>query len=586
MLRRFAAQQELTDIPLPDPEQERQSFVLPEGCEVNLFAADPAIAKPIQINFDPAGRLWLVSSHTYPQIVPGVQARDKVLILEDTDGDGVSDQTTVFAEDLLIPTGIEPGDGGAYVAASTQLLHLSDTDGDGRADARRIVLSGFGTEDTHHLLHTFRWGPEQRLYFNQSVYIHSHIETPWGVRRLNAGGIWRFRPDDWQLDVFARGWVNPWGLDFDDYGQMFVTDGAGGEGINYVVPGASYTTAFGADRILRGLNPGSPKHCGLEIVSGRHLPDDWQGNCITCDFRGHRVCRFVLAEQGSGFRSQEQTEVIRSDHVAFRPIDVKLGPDGALYIADWYNPIIQHGEVDFRDPRRDHTHGRIWRVTFPERALVERPQLTTAGPAELLACLTQPEAWTRRQARRLLKERGREILPELKQWTRNLDNSTADYHRHRLEGLWVYQALDVVEPELLVSLLRCTDHRVRAAAVRVLGDWQERLPDPLGLLEPLVGDEHPRVRLEAVRALGSIREPRSIEVALRHWMSRSIRRRPRMTGEPMTRPRSARPIQSWSMSGWTTPSGSPRGSCSLSGNWRCCGERLTSTETPDISSSP
>src|SRR5690606_11455753 len=142
---------------------------------------DPQIAKPIQMNFDPQGRLWVVSSQTYPQILPGDEANDKVLILEDRDRDGVSDRTTVFADGLLIPTGIAPGDGGAYVAASTELLHLQDTDGDGRADSRRVLLSGFGTEDTHHIIHTFRWGPEQRLYFKQSIYIHSHVETPWGV---------------------------------------------------------------------------------------------------------------------------------------------------------------------------------------------------------------------------------------------------------------------------------------------------------------------------------------------------------------------------------------------------------------------
>ncbi|MGH7129624.1 MAG: PVC-type heme-binding CxxCH protein, partial [Planctomycetaceae bacterium] len=378
----------------PDPELERQTFQLPEGFEVNLYAADPQIAKPIQINFDERGRLWLVSSSVYPHIKPGQVANDKVLILEDPDGDGVSDSTTVFADGLLIPTGVLPGDGGAYVANSTELLHFRDTDGDGQADVRRTVLAGFGTEDTHHLLHTLRWGPDGRLYMNQSIYIHSHVETPHGVVRLNGGGTWRFRPEAMKLEVFARGWINHWGLHFDDHGQTFVTDGAGGEGINFVVPGAAYPTAVGVERILHGLNPGSPKYCGLEIVSGRHLPEDWQGNAITCDFRGHRVCRFVLSEDGSAFAARQEVDLIKSDHVAFRPVDVKMGPDGAIYIADWYNPIIQHGEVDFRDPRRDHTHGRIWRITCKDRPLVERPQIADASIETLLDFLKSPEGWT------------------------------------------------------------------------------------------------------------------------------------------------------------------------------------------------
>src|SRR5436305_2698463 len=198
-------------VPDPDPELERKSFILPEGFEVNLFAADPLLAKPIQMNFDPQGRLWVASSSVYPQIAPGQEAEDKILILEDTNGDGKADKTTVFADGLLIPSAVIPGDGGAYVAQSTELLHFKDTDGDGVADQKRIVLSGFGTEDTHHTLHTLRWGYDGQLYMNQSIYIHSHLETPHGVVRLNSGGILNLRPSTMELDVFMKGLVNGWG---------------------------------------------------------------------------------------------------------------------------------------------------------------------------------------------------------------------------------------------------------------------------------------------------------------------------------------------------------------------------------------
>ena len=153
------AQRAPFQIPDADPEVERKSFIVAEGFEVNLYAADPILAKPIQMNFDPNGRLWVVSSEVYPQIAPGQKANDKVLILEDADGDGKAEKTTVFADGLLIPTGILPGDGGVYVVDSTDLLHLKDTDGDGKADKREVILSGFGTEDTHHMVHALRWGP-------------------------------------------------------------------------------------------------------------------------------------------------------------------------------------------------------------------------------------------------------------------------------------------------------------------------------------------------------------------------------------------------------------------------------------------
>ncbi len=503
-------------IPDPDPEVERRSFQVAEGFEVNLFAADPLLAKPIQMNWDAAGRLWVVSSEVYPQIAPGQVANDKVLVLEDTDGDGRADKTTVFAEGLLIPTGIEPGDGGAYVANSTEVVHLADTDGDGRADKRQVLLSGFGTEDTHHIIHTFRWGPEGRLYFNQSIYIHSHIETPWGVRRLGGSGIWQFRPDSRRLEVTMRGLVNPWGHVFDRWGRRFATDGAGGEGINDVVFGASYATAVGASRILPGLNPGSPKHCGLEVLSGRHFPEEYRGSLVTNDFRGNRVCRFVLSEDGSSYSSREQPELLKTSYVSFRPIDLKMGPDGALYVADWFNPIIQHGEVDFRDPRRDHTRGRIWRITAKGRPLVPRPKLVDATVPELLEALKAPEDWTRHFAKRVLFEKhGPSIVPRLVEWVAKLDRSDQDHDHHRLEALWVHQGVDHIDPALLSDLLRSSDPRVRQAVAPIVADWADRLTEPRALLTPLVDDEHPRVRLEAVRALGRIPGVESVQLALR-----------------------------------------------------------------------
>ena len=495
------AQRDLKNIPIPDPELERQTFKVPEGFEVNLFAADPMIAKPIQMNFDEDGRLWIVSSEVYPQISPGAAATDRVIVLEDKDHDGVSDQTHVFASGLLIPTGIAPGDGGVYVANSTELLHYTDSDGDLKADSKRVVLSGFGTEDTHHILHTLRWGPDGFLYFNQSIYIHSHIETPWGVRRLNAGGIWQFRPETMELGVFMRGLVNSWGHHFDRFGQSFATDGAGGEGINYVIPGAYYFTAADAARIVHGLNPGSPKHCGLELVETPNLPPDWQGSAITNDFRGHRVVRFNLAEEGSGFVSREQQEVIWSDHVAFRPIDVKLGPDGAIYIADWYNPIIQHGEVDFRDERRDHTHGRIWRVKWTGAPSAAWKPVSDRSNNELFELLRSADGFQRQAAKQMLRQRGQAIVPELKQWLTEVQLTGDERDHVRLEALWCIQAARLVDVSLLEELLSSRDGRIRAAAVRVLSHWKYFVPDSHDWLRRLVQDAHPRVRLEAVRAL-------------------------------------------------------------------------------------
>jgi hypothetical protein len=516
-----AAQRELTDIPAPDPVAERSAMTTDEQAAVNLFASDPDFSKPIQINFDSAGGLWIASSQVYPQIQPGEKANDQIVVLRDSDGDGISDSRTVFAQGLLIPTGVVPdGPHAAYVAESTRLLYLEDTDRDGKADQRRVVLSGFGTEDTHHLIHTLRFGPDGCLYFNQSIYIHSHIETPWGTRHLDGGGIWRYRPSTGRLEVFCRGFVNPWGHVFDHVGESFATDGAYFEGIHYVFPDSVFATAPGATRWLKGLNPGSPKHCGLEILSGTHIPPQWSGDLVANDFRSHRVCRFTVKPSDSGYVSRQQPEIITTQHVAFRPIDARMGPDGALYIADWYNPIIQHGEVDFRDPRRDRTHGRIWRVSFPGRPADRWPDFRTRSIGELLELLEDPALAVRQFARQELWQRAdaasADVLSALRGWCDENPSSRVT------ELSWFSEVLDRPSSLDELALLDAVAPEARRTYLRSLWRRREGLPPPSrqafeqAVLER-VNSEDPTVRLEAVVCAGQLdaaNHPQAIESVL------------------------------------------------------------------------
>ncbi|MDB6079947.1 MAG: rane-bound dehydrogenase domain protein, partial [Akkermansiaceae bacterium] len=313
-----------TDQPLP-------KFTVADGYEINLWAENPMLHKPTQMNFDASGRLWVASSEDYPQVEVGQTANDQIIVLQDTDGSGKATQAKVFATGLLIPTAVIPGDGGCYVGQSTDLLHFKDTDGDGVADEKRRVLSGFGTEDTHHDIHTLRRGPDGKLWVNQSIYTRTDTETPHGVVRIRSGAIMRFDPHTNQLTPTFFGWLNSWGHQFDRFGQSFTTDGAGGGGINWAFPGAMFTTYAHAEKILDSVSPGSyPKFAGLEIIESTNFPADWQGSMITCDFRAHRVVRFGVSDQGSGYAAQELGDLVRSEEVSFRPIDVKMGPDGAL----------------------------------------------------------------------------------------------------------------------------------------------------------------------------------------------------------------------------------------------------------------
>ncbi len=509
----LAAQNGLRDIPDPSVEAQLAAFKLIEGAKIELFASEPAVSSPTHMNWDAQGRLWVVNSPLYPHIQPGQEENDRIVVLEDADGDGVADKHTVFADDLHIPTAVLPGDGGTYVANSVEVLFLRDSDDDGKADERRVVLSGFGTEDTHHLVHTFRWGPEGMLWMNQSIYIHTHLETPYGVRRLLGGGMWHYRPETRRAEVFMKGLVNAWGHAFDTWGQSFMTDGAGGQGINFVFPRSVFMTSPGATRILSGLNPGQPKHCGLEFLTGRHLPDALQDALAAPDFRGNRINLFRLTDQGSAYTSTQLADLVSSSHGAFRPIDVKMGPDGAIYVADWYNPIIQHGEVDFRDPRRDHAHGRIWRITFEGRELVKKPDIASATEPELIVALNAPDGWTRNAAAVELRSRDAASVETA------LKSATApagvDPDLFALRKVWASQTINRFAPAEALALLSSDSHKVRAAALRALYYDAAEIPEALAVAEKAVADPHPQVRLWAVSVLAQLDSPDTVQIALR-----------------------------------------------------------------------
>jgi putative heme-binding domain-containing protein len=496
------------DIPAEQPV-EAPAFELENGLEISLWAANPLLSKPVEMNWDSKGRLWVSSTPIYPQIQPGAYPTDKVFVLEDTARKGRADKTTVFADDLLIPTGIEPdltpeGRNAAYVGASTELLLLTDTDGDGKADQRRVVLSGFGTEDTHHTLHSLHWGVDGRLYVSQSIYIHTHAETPWGVVRLNSGGVLAYDPRTEKLEVFAKGLVNNWGHQTDAEGQSFLTDGAGSNGVSWAFPGATFSPSEGAKGTMPSVSPGSyPKFCSLEIIRSPMFPASWQGNAITNDFRAHRMVRFSIADLTkadpvrSAYATSDMPDVARTSDQGFRPVDVKLGPDGALYVADWTNPVINHGEVDFRDPRRDKKNGRIWRISHKDGKAVEWKSLWDKETPQLLEGLLSGNSWEQQQARRVLNQRlGKNGFGELEAWrkakgTQEAERAAAFVRASAAGPVAALEGLSVKE-----AATACWEARWRGALGPVAGNVER--------LAVLAQDASPRVRIEAMRALSRI----------------------------------------------------------------------------------
>ena len=350
------------------------------------------------------------------------------------------------------------------------------------------------------------------MWLNQSIYIHTHLDTPYGIRRLLGGGMWHYRPETKRSEVFMKGLVNPWGHAFDEWGQSFMTDGAGGQGINFVYPRSVFVASPGAPRKLEGLNPGQPKLCGLEVLSGSHIPEHWRGALASPDFRGHRIKTFRLSDKGSAFESREYKELLASRHGAFRPIDVKMGPDGAIYVADLYNPIIQHGEVDFRDPRRDHKHGRIWRISFPENppAPFTRPsEMNSLALAEAL--LFSEENIVRELATAELRTR----KPD--QMLSALNSLPLKDDIHVVRRVWATQALNQLDIGLAKQLTQSKSHKARAAGLRAIyyDASNKKYKNLLPIAEEAVSDPSPHVRLWGVSLLAQLDSPKTVAIALR-----------------------------------------------------------------------
>jgi putative heme-binding domain-containing protein len=507
------------------PAEELKSFRLREGFDVNLFASEAdGLVKPIQLCWDERGRLWALCVPSYPQLVPGVPANDYILVCEDADGDGKADKFTKFAEGLVMPTGMALGDGGVYVCETTQLIHLRDTDGDGKADQRRVIYSGFGTGDSHQMINSPCWGPDGRLWFTQGLHIFSRVETPWGLARCGKTAVWRTNPRTLQLDHFlgnAAASENAWGVGFDDWGQTFY--GPGNDPAAFYIDPALVLLpieklTYGQYHDIGMLAPSKTKAMRAEFIGTRQLPGDLQGALVKSVYLGGEVEMHRLKDDGAGFASERIGSLIASSSDAFRPLEAKVGPDGAIYICDWYNPIIGHYQASYRDPHRDHTHGRIWRLKAKGRPLVKPPALAHLTATQLLDQLRSPERWVRDQAKRLLYARPTEdVIPAADAWlAKALPNGGSAGKAASLlyEVLGVYAAHEEVRPALLRRLLDSPEPRLRAFGTHMIGLWADRLPDPLALLRPMVADDFPRVRMEAVVSASYVRSPAAVEVAV------------------------------------------------------------------------
>jgi len=485
----------------------RTKITAAEGYAVELFASEKEfvdLANPVQIAFDNRGRLWVATMPSYPHYRIGdPRPNDKLIILEDTDGDGRADKQTVFADNLHIPIGFELAPEGVYVSQSGSLVLLVDDDGDDHADRKEVLLSGFDDHDTHHAIAAFCADPSGAIMMAEGVFLHSNVETVHGPVRGTNGGFFRYAPQRKKLIRYAQFSIpNPWGIAFDAYGQDFFLH-TSGPPLTWMMPGSvkpRYGANMKAPDILTSekVRPTS----GLEFVASRHFPEEVQGDVVLCNAIGFLGAKqHQMVEDGTGFTTRYRHDLFVSKDVNFRPVDLEFAPDGSLYFADWHNVLIGHMQHNARDPLRDHVHGRIYRVTYPARPLVEPAKIHGASVADLLNNLRLPEYRSRYRTRRELRGReAAEVLPALTKWVADLDRADDRVEHHELEALWVTWGFDQVDRGLLTKLLKSEDHRIRSAAVRVLRFNGHRIPDQAELLLEAADDDHGRVRLEAITA--------------------------------------------------------------------------------------
>ncbi|MGH7192928.1 MAG: DUF7133 domain-containing protein, partial [Candidatus Saccharimonadales bacterium] len=355
------------------------------------------------------------------------------------------------------------------------------------------------------------------VYFQEGVFHRTQVETPYGPVRNTDACVWRFDPRTYKLDRYIPyGFANPHGHVFDRWGQDIVHDGTGAQPYHVAI--------FSGHLEFPQKHPNAPqvyqqrtRPCpAAEILSSRHFPTDMQGNLLVGNVIGFQgILRYRLDDKASSIAGAELEPLLSSNDPNFRPADLEIGADGALYFTDWHNPVIGHMQHNLRDPSRDRTHGRVYRVTATGRPLSHSPPIAGQPIEKLLDLLKHPEDRVRYRTRIELSWRDtQEVIAALGPWCDKLSKGDADYDHHLLEGLWLHQQHNVVNLDMLDRVLAARDSRARAAATRVLCYWRDRVSDSLDRLKKLADDDDPRVRLQAVRAASFYTAPDAVEVVL------------------------------------------------------------------------
>lgn len=517
------------------PAESARHLVMPNGFEARLFAAEPEIARPLWMAWDPKGRLWIGESTDYPNdLKRDGQGRDRIKICEDTNGDGKADKFTIFAEGLSIPTSLTFANGGVIVTQAPDMLFLQDTNGDDKADVRKVLFTGWGTRDTHAGPSNLRRGFDHWIY---GMVGYSGFDGTVGGERVRFGqGFFRFLPDGSRLEFLRSTNNNSWGLGFTEEGILFGSTANGCPSVYLPVPNRDYESVKGwSPTVLANIassnkfypitekvrqvdwHGGFTAAAGHAVYTARAYPRHyWNRAAFVTEPTGHLVSTFLLQPRGADFGSENSWNLLASDDEWTSPIAAEVGPDGQVWVIDWYNYIVQHNPTPqgfqtgkgnaYETPLRDKTHGRVYRVVYQNGTPAPQgpKSLDPADGPGLVAGLKSDNQFWRLHAQRLLVERGKaDVVPALVAMARDNGVDEIGLNPAAIHALWTLQGLkalnDAEGRAAAVEALRHPSAGVRRNAARVLPAGPPRVSDILSA--NLLNDPDPQVRLAALLTL-------------------------------------------------------------------------------------
>ena len=487
--------------PALSPAEAIKKMMVPEGFTVELVASEPDIVNPVAMTFDERGRFWITESLEYPRRDPG-PGKDRVKVLEDTDGDGKADKFTVFAEGLNIPSGIAVGHGGVWVANSPDILFLQDTDGDGKADKSEVVVTGFGRADTHELPNSLTWGPDGFLYGLNGVFNQSKVKQNDKVFDFTCA-LFRIHPRTREFQLFAEGTSNPWGVAFDPEGSAFlsacVIDHLWhlSETGYYHRQGGPYPPfTWKIESIVKHKHQ-KAAYCGIHYFDSDAYPAGFRDKLYMGNIHGGCINVDSLKRAGSTYAGEGHPDFLTANDAWFMPVVQKTGPDGCLYILDWYDRYHCYQDAN-RDPQGiDRLKGRLYRVRYKDTPRAPKFDLAKESDEQLLQRLHSPNVLFRDLAQRILSERNTAaIRPALEKLA--LDNAAP--RKTRLHALWSLIGTGSLSPAFHQTLLGHADTGFRAWGVRAAGNFHKVDPAIAEKIVSLASDPSPDVQLQVAIA--------------------------------------------------------------------------------------